>query len=190
MEHYEYDIALSFAEEDNWLASNIYLALKLSAENNTIFYYKKNLDNIGTQLKKRLPEIYKHKARFVIMLVSKNYINKDKTYAAIEAEAILERWKFNPNASFLIPVRMDDTLLQKVDTSLSDGVHYLKWNKDPETLAAEIWRHVRGDNDSEEKSEDKPVDPTGSSGTVFTSIGDVTRSVQVGSNHGNIDFKS
>jgi hypothetical protein len=143
MKKFEYDVALSFAEEDLNIALSIYLSLKLTKEDNSIFYYKKSLDTTGKVLKDELPEIYKHKSRFVLMLVSKNYVNKDKVYAPIEAEAIIQRWKFNPKESFLIPVLIDETPLVSVDVSLPEGIARVKWNHDPEALAKSIWELVR-----------------------------------------------
>lgn len=145
MEKYHYDVALSFAEEDLNSAQSLYLALKLTQKENTIFFYKKSLYTSGKVLKNELPELYKHQAKFVVMLVSKDYVNKEKVFAPIEAEAIIQRWKFNPSESFLIPIIIDDTPLNKVDPSLSNDIARVKWDQDPEQLAEKIWELVRFD---------------------------------------------
>ena len=161
---FEYDIALSFAEEDASIALNIYLALKLLQGDNSVFFYKKNLHTSGKLLKSELPSLYKFKARYVVMLVSESYVNKDKIYAPIESNAIIERWKFNPEDSFLIPVRIDQTPLSTVDSSLSKEVAYARWNGDPEDLAEKIWELVRMNTPCETTNSSTQPETNSSSG--------------------------
>lgn len=136
-----YDVAISFAEEDNLIALCIYLALKIERPNslNMTFYYKQNLDHIGQKLTESLPLIYGHKSRFVIMVVSKNYVKKKKKYVQIEKEAIIERWSGNQDATFMIPLLIDDTVLSEVNNGFTNDVAYLHWNNEPELLAKRIW---------------------------------------------------
>ncbi|MFT5819260.1 MAG: hypothetical protein ACI8ZM_000483 [Crocinitomix sp.] len=190
MKKYKYDVALSFADEDVDVAVGIYLALKSTKEQNTVYYYKKNLDTAGTPLKKVLPDIYKNQARFVIMLVSASYIDKNKRYVPLEAEAILARWKSNPQESFLIPVLVDGTKLDKVDSVLTGDIAYEKWTHDPEILAEKIWDRVR--KLRKEDPEDKKKEANGD--TVIFNNGDLKSNtgpiIQTGINHGDINYNS
>jgi len=176
MKKYEYDIAISFADEDIAIAQCIYLALKLTKKENSIFYYKKTLDTAGKLLLNELPEIYKQKSQFVLMLVSANYVSENKTYVPIEAEAILQRWKFDPKASFLIPVLIDDTQLSSVDESLTKDIARVKWNMEPEDLAEKIWAMIRK-NKAEESIEKINLAKKESEGVHFNNTG-----VRVGRN--------
>ena len=139
---FKYDVAISFANEDLNIALCIYLALKLKRKKGKIFYYTETFDNVGKSLNHELPKIYGTDAQFIVVLVSKNYLNEEKVYAALESKVIIDRWKSDPEKSFFIPLLIDDTLVSDIDPVLPNDIAYVQWNANPEKIAKKIWSMI------------------------------------------------
>src|SRR5262245_38670368 len=72
---YEYDVALSFAGENRALAEELATALK--SEGVKVFYDRYEEANLwGKDLYQHLQEVYRDKAKYCIIFVSKEYSNK------------------------------------------------------------------------------------------------------------------
>ena len=77
-----YDIAISFSNPDEYAAHSIFLSLV--QENLEVYYYLHNSDpDIGQDLNQRLKSIYSKGAKYVVMLISKNYINPEYQFARL-----------------------------------------------------------------------------------------------------------
>ena len=101
----EYDVALSFAGEDRQPAEK--LAKLLKSNGYTVFYDQFELDQLwGKNLYDHLSTVYKDKARYCVMFLSKNYAQKlwtNHERQSAQARALEE------NQEYILPVRLDDT---------------------------------------------------------------------------------
>ena len=105
MKRYNYDIALSFAgEEREYVRSVAEALLKLGIK---VFFDNFEIDELwGKFLPEYLREIYRHKARYCIIFISKNYVRKIMT--KVERYAALER-AIREDKEYILPARFDDT---------------------------------------------------------------------------------
>jgi hypothetical protein len=132
-ELYKYDIALSFAEEDRDIALALSLALKQHSF--TVYYYSDSIEETwGTELEKRLTEIYKEKARYAIVILSNDYFRK--SFAAIEFAAIQQRIRQEADTVYMLPVLAHElTLLEKYEPG---KYAYIKWEHNAEDIAEKL----------------------------------------------------
>lgn len=100
-----YDVALSFAGEDRAYVEKVAEALKASGIE--VFYdaYEK-VELWGKNLVDHLAEIYQKRSRFVVMFISKHYVQKawpthERQHA--QARALVAR------EQYILPARFDDT---------------------------------------------------------------------------------
>jgi tetratricopeptide (TPR) repeat protein len=104
----EFDIAISFAGEDRETAKQ--LAEKLKANGLKVFYDDYEQANLlGETLTEYLIDIYKNKASYCVVLVSKYYVIKRWTrheWKAAQARAFEEYDK-----AYILPIRLDSTEL-------------------------------------------------------------------------------
>ncbi|MFZ4380557.1 MAG: TIR domain-containing protein [Sandarakinorhabdus sp.] len=112
----DYDIAISFAGEDRALAVNI-ADLLTNEFNLSVFYDDFEQAKLwGTFLPERLLEIYRDKARSCLIIVSQNY--KLKRWTTHEWRAAQERALNDLNTEYILLVRLDDTVLDGMFTSV------------------------------------------------------------------------
>lgn len=101
----EFDIALSFAGEDRQYVDQVAHILKGKGIN--LFYDKFEEANLwGKNLYEYLSDIYKNKALYTIMFISKDY-NK-KLWANHERQSMQSR-AFQENQEYILPARFDET---------------------------------------------------------------------------------
>ncbi|AXG72395.1 TIR domain protein [Kordia sp. SMS9] len=133
-ENYKHDVAISFARADRNIALCIYLALKLRMPESKAYYYpNKQAEMIGRNLKGELKEIYRHKSKYVILIVSKDYVNKNNALVQTEINAFMPRYLMEKSV-YLIPIIVDGTATEEVHEEL-EGITTFKWNYNPEELA-------------------------------------------------------
>lgn len=100
-----YDIAISFAGEDRAIAEEI--AEKLSNLGKRVFYDKFEQANLwGKDLYTYFSEIYGDRAKYCLMVVSKNYA--EKHWTNLERKAAQAK-AFRENQEYILPLRIDDT---------------------------------------------------------------------------------
>ncbi len=106
-QQYQYDIALSFAGEDRSYADKIASLLKQRGIN--VFYDKfEQADLWGRDLYAHLADVYTNRARYCIMLLSRQYAAKAWTnHERMNAQ---ER-AFRERQEYILPVRLDDTVI-------------------------------------------------------------------------------
>lgn len=100
-----YDVALSFAGEDREHAE----ALRdlLIADGYNVFYDEDELSNLwGKNLYDYLSEVYKDRAHYCVMFLSKHY--ERKLWTNYERQMAQAR-AFKENREYILPVRLDDT---------------------------------------------------------------------------------
>ena len=101
----EYDVTLSFAGEDRKHAKE--LADLLKTNGYSCFYDENELANLwGKNLYDYLSSVYKDRARYCVMFLSKHY--ERKLWTNHERQNAQAR-AFKENREYILPVRLDDT---------------------------------------------------------------------------------
>jgi tetratricopeptide (TPR) repeat protein len=103
----EYDVAISFAGEDRALAHS--LANELYFKYGLIVFYDdyEQAKLIGKNLTEYLVDIYKNKASYCVILISKHY--REKRWTRHEWRAAQARAFEEPDSDYILPVRIDET---------------------------------------------------------------------------------
>lgn len=152
--NYKYDISISFAGSDRNIALCIYLAFQLYLPKNEAYYYPEKQDEmIGKDLINILKKIYSEGSRYVILIVSKDYVDPDNKLVQTEINAYMPRFK-DRKSPYLIPIVVDDTPLEKVHEAL-EGLTFFRWEYNPEQLVKtirEILDTVESDPEPEKKT--------------------------------------
>lgn len=102
---YEYDVALSFAGEDRAYVEKVARLLKERGVG--VFYDRyEEVELWGKDLYTHLDDVYRNKARYCIMFISRHY--KEKLWTNHERESAQAR-AFTENEDYVLPARFDDT---------------------------------------------------------------------------------
>ncbi len=102
---FEHDVALSFAGEDRDYVEMV--AEQLRARGVSVFYDRyEQADLWGKDLYVHLTELYRNKARYTLMFISKQY--KDKVWTNHERRAAQSR-ALEESSEYILPARFDDT---------------------------------------------------------------------------------
>jgi hypothetical protein len=106
-EHYDYDVALSFAGEDREYAEQ--LADCLARKNVRVFYDKYEKAELwGKDLYEYLATLYRDRAFYCVIFISTHYASKLwTTHERKNAQARA----FRENREYILPIRLDDTEL-------------------------------------------------------------------------------
>lgn len=100
-----YDVAISFAGEDRETARKIAEAIRQSGRR--VFYDEYEKASLwGRDLYSHLSNVYKNKARFCLILISKHY--KAKLWTRHELRSAQAR-AFSESEAYILPLRIDDT---------------------------------------------------------------------------------
>ena len=128
---FEYDVALSYAEEDLGYATD--LAKALRGQSVKVFFDKHEKSTLwGKNLYTYLSDLYQNRARFCVMLLSRHY--SAKLWTNLQREASQAR-AFRENEEYILPVRLDDTEIPGILETAS----YLSWPPETaETIADAI----------------------------------------------------
>ena len=101
----EYDVALSFAGEDRKHAKA--LADLLKTNGYSCFYDENELADLwGKNLYDYLSSVYKDRARYCVMFLSKHY---DRKLWTNHERQLAQARAFQENREYILPVRLDDT---------------------------------------------------------------------------------
>lgn len=104
-EDFAYDVVLSFAGEDREYVDLVAKCLKKRGVK--VFYDKyEQVELWGKNLYTHLDDVYRMKARYCVIFISKNY--KEKLWANLERESAQAR-AFRENEEYILPARFDDT---------------------------------------------------------------------------------
>ena len=112
---YEFDVALSFSGKDRSIAEH--LACQLKNRGIKVFYDDDEIAKLwGKPLYEYLVDVYRKKARFCVMLISKHYLAS--RWATLERRAAQDRDLIS-GSEYILPIRLDDAevpgLLSTVD---------------------------------------------------------------------------
>jgi len=114
-----FDIALSYATENSSFVDP--LAAALEAQGVTVFFDKHAMAELwGKDLYGHLSDIYARRARFCLMVLSKEYAAKQWT--TVERKAAQSR-ALSENREYILPVRLDDSEIPGIlpTTACIDG---------------------------------------------------------------------
>jgi len=103
----KYDVAISFAGEDRTLADALAKALQHSGVR--VFYDNNERSNLwGKDLYQHLSTVYRDKAKYCIVLVSKNYLKKKWTRHELKSA---QARAFESRKEYILPIQLDNTKL-------------------------------------------------------------------------------
>jgi hypothetical protein len=118
-QHYEYDVALSYAGEDRSYAEA--LAIILRRRGVKVFYDEYERATLwGKNLSEHLTDLYQHKAHYCVMLLSQHYAVK--LWTNLERQAAQAR-AFQEHQEYILPVRLDETAIP----GLLPTISYISW---------------------------------------------------------------
>lgn len=130
-----YQVALSFAGEDREYVEQV--AFQLQKMGIIVFYDKfEETDLWGKNLYDYLTNIYKNKAEYTVMFISKHYANK--LWTNHERKAMQAR-AFQDNQEYILPARFDDTDIPGI---LSTVGYISLVDKSPEEFAKMIRKKI------------------------------------------------
>ncbi len=111
--NYEYDVALSYAGEDRHYVEQVAAILK--AHKVRVFYDHDEVVNTwGADMYTTLDDIYRNKARYCVMFISKYY--RDKMWTNHERCSALDR-ALNSSNTYILPARFDDSDILGIRTT-------------------------------------------------------------------------
>ncbi len=121
MHHNQYDVALSFANENRKIVDQI--AKKLTDNNICIFYDKFEKAKLWGKSSTYFQKTYGKNTSFVLVFVSKEYAMNDWTNFEFTIARGEEKTR---ETEFILPIRLDDTPL----FGLKEDIIYLDLNKE------------------------------------------------------------
>jgi hypothetical protein len=119
----KYDVAISVAEEDTFVADLI--AERVKHLEVRLYYYKEERGNWGQHLIDLTRDVYGKQTKYVLLITSKNCVNK--YWSGMERQTALSKLaKGN-----VLQLRLDDTQID----GLSKDIVYKDWKDNPEEVA-------------------------------------------------------
>lgn len=119
---FDYDIALSFADEDRKYAKE--LANALIGSDVSVFYDGFEKPTLwGEDLYVYLSDLYRLRARYCIMFLSEHY--KRKLWTNHERKAAQSR-AFKENKAYILPIHLDETEIP----GILENIGYVNWYKE------------------------------------------------------------
>ncbi len=106
-EDFDFDVAVSFAGEDRNYVTTV--VDKLKDQQVSVFYDQDfESDMWGENLTDYLHEVYKRRARFALVFISRHYVTR--RWTRLERRSAQDR-ALDQEAAYLLPLRLDDTEL-------------------------------------------------------------------------------
>lgn len=128
--HYPYDVALSYANEDQMCAEA--LADSLRRRGVKVFYDRYEKATLwGKNLYDYLSDLYQNKAQYCVMFLSQHYAAK--VWTNHERQAAQAR-AFHENEEYILPIRLDDTEIP----GILPTVAFLRWPPEHAETIADI----------------------------------------------------
>lgn len=149
---FSYDIALSFATEDQALVEKVYHYLK--AENFSVFFAPSpegQLALSGRNQREAFYDVFARSSEYVALFVSKSYVGKP-----VPMEEADLAFKSHPEDGKVIPIYLDGTPLP-VEMLRPDVTNYFSADH-PVTIAKHLAGRIRGERAPAEKAP-SPVSP-------------------------------
>lgn len=137
---FKYEVAISFAGEDRGFAEAV--AKGLQNEGVIVFYDKfYEADLWGKDLSVEFRDVYHESSKFVIMVLSKRYV--DKIWTNFERQQAIERLIKEKGNDYILPVRLDGFTGDV--PGLSGLIHHLSVNsREPEKVVRVFIEKING----------------------------------------------
>lgn len=136
--NFQYDVVLSFAGEDRQYAEQLYEILK--RENVNVFYDRAEQHLLwGKDLYQLLQEVYRDKAKYCVVFVSKNYSRKRWTKHGLRQA---QERAFRENSEYILPIRLDQTRLPGLNLTTGVRRSERSWRARCRSAPAEQAREV------------------------------------------------
>jgi hypothetical protein len=134
---YDYDLAFSFAGENRQQAECIAEILK--KKDVRVFYDQfEQASLFGKDLYVRLYEVYAKRSRYCVILTSEHYLYK--MWTIHERRAAQERTLQERGAEYILPVRIDDTEIPGMATTVGYLSYKLGPKKIADALVQKLWQ--------------------------------------------------
>jgi hypothetical protein len=106
-DEFDFDVAVSFAGEDRNYVATVVDALK---EQQVSVFYDQDFesDMWGENLADYLHEVYRRRARYALIFISRHYVTR--MWTRHERQSAQDR-ALNQSTAYLLPLRLDDTEL-------------------------------------------------------------------------------
>jgi len=145
----KYQVALSFAGEERSYAEQV--AKHLKKRGIAVFYDDFEKANLwGKNLTEVLYEIYASSSAYVVMFISKSYV--EKVWPSHERNSALSRMVKEKDKEYILPVRFDNSLVP----GLPNDIHYLPANKHTEAELATLIEEKIGIKPNQHKASNIP----------------------------------
>jgi len=148
---YQYDIAISFAGEDRHIAKSI--AEKIKSEGVEVFYDEFKEDELwGRNGYEYFVDVFAHKSKYCLMLISKHY--ERKVWTTHERRAAQSR-AMKDKEPYILPLRLDDTELPgEIHTVFYQDLRQKSIDDVTDLLLKKLKKKSDGQNNSSLQEED------------------------------------
>lgn len=180
MANYDYDIAISFAEEDVKIAEQIAEALK-AKKIKPYFYKDERAENWGENLFNIILKRYSAQAHFALILISKDYVQK--WWTNIERQ-IIQMHPQRDGHPYLLPLYLDDTQLE----GLTKNTLREKWKDNAEEIAGLILKKIQDIKKKEEQDKLADANRKDTSDTTRNTNINARKSLYIEKSEGDITF--
>jgi hypothetical protein len=132
----QYDVALSFADEDRAFVEIVSMHLK---RKRVRIYYDKDekIFNWGADLNGHLDDVYRKNSEYCVMFISKFY--KLKRWTNVE-RIFAQAKTFEDNRAYILPFRFDETKIEGVKESI---IYLSRDEYDEKSLAKAIYDNIK-----------------------------------------------
>lgn len=130
---FNYDVAISFAEENNDVAAQIAVALR-EREVRYYYYKEQEAESWGAYILHLVNISYGKHSRYILLITGKTYVEKYWSGIELQIAQMMNR----PGSPRILQLRLDNTPVP----GLSPHVGYQEWRNNPEKIAAMIQRKV------------------------------------------------
>lgn len=135
-EPFEYEVALSFADEDRHIVDEV--AKCLRSQDISVFYDDfEKVKTWGKNLHDYFQEIYSTKAKYCVMFISKYYA--EKLWTNLERQTAQAR-ALKEKQEYILPIRFDDTEIPGILTTIQ---HYDAKKKSSKDICEMIISKIR-----------------------------------------------
>lgn len=136
-----YDVALSFAGEDQQFAEELFNALQ---QRGIRVFYSNNeqADLWGKNLYDYLSDLYSNRAKYCVVLISTHYVQK--MWTNLERQAVQAK-ALKLNEEYILPIKLDNSDLR----GMTDSIAFILWPpEDAQTISEKIAYKLNASNPS------------------------------------------
>jgi formylglycine-generating enzyme len=134
---YKYDIAISVAEEDSFVADALAVALK--KRNIRFYYYKQQRAvNWGRHILNISMDTYKANAKYILLITSRHFVEKFWSHTELNISQALNKNK----EPYLLQLRLDDSKLD----GIGQHIVFEDWHNNADEIATVLQEKIKQRN--------------------------------------------